>query len=61
MDHRKLFAKDDHQLEGLLQTVKKFSDDLGMKFVLENCRKETFLKERRLEKSASVELITARK
>ena len=55
MGHPKLFAKDDHKLEGLLQAVKKFSDDIGMKFGLEKCRKET-LKERRLEKSASVEL-----
>ena len=27
MDNLKLFANDDHELEGLLQTVKKFSDD----------------------------------
>ena len=55
MDHLKLFAKDDHKLEGLL-TVKKFSDDIGMKFGLGSCRRETFLKEKRVEKSASVEL-----
>ena len=66
----KLFAKDDYELEGLLQTVKKFSDDigmksgleicskatfLGMKFGLEICSKATFLKGR-LEKSTSIEL-----
>ena len=30
---------DHHELEGLLQTVKKFSDDMGMKFELEKCAK----------------------
>ena len=30
MDGLKLFAKDDNDLEGLPQTVKKFSDDIGM-------------------------------
>ena len=53
MDDLKLFAKDDHELEGLLQTVKKFSDDIGMKFGLEKCTKVTFLKGR-LEKSTSI-------
>ena len=46
MDDLKLFAKDDHELEGLLQTVKKFSDDIDMKFELEKCAKATFLKEK---------------
>ena len=30
MDDLKLFAKDDNYLEGLLQTLKKFSDNIGM-------------------------------
>ena len=30
MDGLKLFANDDDELEGLLQTVKKFSDDIGI-------------------------------
>ena len=38
----KLFAKDDNDLEGLLQTVRKFSDDIGMSFRLDNCAKATF-------------------
>ena len=46
MDDLKMFAKDDHELEGLLQTVKKFSDDIDMKFELEKCAKATFLKEK---------------
>ena len=30
MDDLKLSAKDDNYLEGLLQTLKKFSDNIGM-------------------------------
>ena len=55
LNNLKLFAKDDHKLEGLLQTVKKFSDDIGMKYGLEKCTKATFFKGR-LEKSTSIEL-----
>ena len=55
MDDLKLFAKNDHELEGLLQTAKKFNDDIGMEFGLEKCAKATFLKGR-LEKSTSIEL-----
>ena len=46
MDDLKLFSKDDHELEGLLKTVKKFSDVIGMKFGLEKCAKATFLRGR---------------
>ena len=38
MDHLKLFAKDDNDLEGLLQTVKKVSDDIGMSFGLDKLK-----------------------
>ena len=55
MDDLKLFAMDGHELKRLLQTVKKISDDIGMKFGLEKCTKATFLK-RRLDKSTSIEL-----
>ena len=34
MDDLKLFPKEDDNLEGLLQTVKKFSDGIGMSFGL---------------------------
>ena len=34
MDDQKLFAKYIQELEGLLHTVKKFSDDISMKFGL---------------------------
>ena len=42
MDDLKLFTKDDNDLEGLLQTVKKFSDDIGMSFGLDKCAEATF-------------------
>ena len=54
MDDLKLFAKDGHELKRLLQKVKKFSDDIGMKSGLEKCTKAPLLK-RRLEKSPSIE------
>ena len=54
MDDLKLFTKDDHELDGLLQTIKKFSDNIGMKFGIEKCAKATFLK-RRLEKSIELD------
>ena len=41
MDDLKLFSKDDKDLEGLLQTVKKFSDDIDMSFGLDKCAKAT--------------------
>ena len=37
MEDLKLFAKDDNDLEGLLQTVTKFSDDISMSFELNKC------------------------
>ena len=55
MDDLKLFAKDDDNLEGLLQTVKSFSDDIGMKFGLEKCAKATFIKGK-LTNTTSIEL-----
>ena len=42
MDDLKLYARDDLELEGLLQTVKSFSDDIGMEFGLDKCAKATF-------------------
>ena len=42
MDDLKLYARDDLELEGLLQTVKSFSDDIGMEFSLDKCAKATF-------------------
>ena len=55
MDDLKLFAKDDNDLEGLLQTVKKSSNDISMSFGLDKCAKATF-KRGNLIKETSVEL-----
>ena len=54
MDDLKLFAKHDN-LEGLLQTVKKFSDEIGTSFGLDKCPKVTF-KRGKLTGTMSVEL-----
>ena len=42
MDDLKLFSKDDKDLEGLLQTVKKFSDGIDVSFGLDKCAKANF-------------------
>ena len=55
MDNLKLFAKDDNDPEGLLQTVKKFSDGIGMSFGLDKCTKATF-KRGKLTRTTSAEL-----
>ena len=55
MDDLKLYAKDDSEFEGLLQRVKGFSDDIGMKFGMSKCAKATF-KRGNLEKSGHIQL-----
>ena len=42
MDDLKLYGKNDDQLQGLVQTVKNMSDDIGMEFGLDKCAKATF-------------------
>ena len=42
MDDLKLYASNDGELEGMLKTVKTFSDDIGMEFGLDKCAKATF-------------------
>ena len=44
MDDLKLFAKNDQQLQGLLNIVKQFSDDIRMEFGLDKCAKATFFR-----------------
>ena len=44
MDDLKFFARNDNELTGLFDTVKKFSDDMGMQFGLDKCAKVTFIK-----------------
>ena len=54
MDDLKLYAKNDEQLEGLLHTVKMFSDDINMQFMLDKCAKATF-KRGKLTETSSIE------
>ena len=37
MDDLKLFAKNEKEIESLVQTVKIVSDDIGVKFGLDKC------------------------
>ena len=37
MDDIKLFAKSEKELETLIQTIKIYSQDIGMEFVIEKC------------------------
>ena len=46
MDDLKLYGKKNKELDGLLCTVKKFSDDIGMEFGLYKCAKTTFIRGR---------------
>ena len=55
MDDFKLFAKDNNDLEGLLETVKKFSEEIGMPFGLDKFAKATF-KRGKLTGTKSVDL-----
>ena len=44
MDDLKLYASNDNQLHSLLETVRVFSTDVGVKFGLDKCRKSPILK-----------------
>ena len=46
IDDLKLYGKNDKELDGLLCTVKKFSEDIGMEFGLDKCAKATFIRGR---------------
>ena len=46
MDDLKLYEKNDYELDGLLKTVKTFSDDIGMTFGLDKCAKAIFIREK---------------
>ena len=43
-DDLEIYEKNKDDLEGLLSTVKRFSDDIGMQFGLEKCSKYAFKK-----------------
>ena len=49
MDELKLFAKNDQQLQGFLNIVKGFSDDIRKEFGLDKCAKATFFHGKLLE------------
>ena len=55
MDDIKLYGNSDSQLEGLLKTVKKFSDDICMNFGLDKCAKVTF-KAGKMQQTANIHL-----
>jgi len=55
MDDLNIYAKDDTELEKLLDTVKPFSDEIGMKFGLDKCAEATF-KRGKMVKSTNVVL-----
>ena len=44
VDDLKLYGQNDYELEGLLRTVKTFSDDIGITFGLKKCAKATFIR-----------------
>ena len=41
MDDFKLFAANDNQLASMIKIVNKFSDDIGMSFAIDKCKKFT--------------------
>ena len=45
MDDLKSYGKNDKELDGILYTVKKFSDDIGMEFGLDKYSKTKFIRE----------------
>ena len=53
-------AKNDYELEGLLKTVKAFSDDIGITFGLDKCAKATFIRGK-LKSTSSIVYILTRK
>ena len=48
MDDLKLFAKNEKEIDSLVQTVRIFSDDIGMKFGLEKCAAMTMKRGKRV-------------
>ena len=53
MDDFKLYASNDNELEGLIKTVKVFSDNIGMQFELKKCAKASF-KQGKLVKTSNI-------
>ena len=57
MDDLKLYWKNDYELDGLLKTIKRFSDDMGMTFGLDICAEATFIRGK-LKYTSSIALDT---
>ena len=57
MDDLKLYWKNDYELDELLKTIKRFSDDMGMTFGLDICAKATFIRGK-LKYTSSIALDT---
>ena len=55
MDDLKPFAKNDQDLEVLLNAVKEFSNAIGMEFGLDKCAKVSFFRGK-LQKTSSINL-----
>ena len=55
MDHLKLYAKSERELDSLIQTVRIFSDDVGMVFGLDKCAM-LVLKRRKMIRTEGIEL-----
>ena len=41
MDNLKFFAANDYQIESMIKIVNRFSDDIGMSFGIDKCKKLT--------------------
>ena len=41
MDNLKLFAANDYQIVSMIKIVNRFSDDIGMSFGIDKCKKLT--------------------
>ena len=57
MDDLKLYGKNDYKLDGLLKTVKTFSDDIGITFGPDKCAKARFIS-RKLKYTSSIVIDT---
>ena len=56
MDDLKLYSRNEKELDSLVQTVRVFSEDIGMEFGTEKCAMLVIEKERKIVKSVGIEL-----
>ena len=55
MDDMKLYSRSEKRLNSLVQTVRVFSEDVGMKFGIEKCAM-LVMEKRKIVKSVGIEL-----